>query len=53
MSETDSASHQQAFSDLSMIERTVLDFLENLKEGADSELQASIDRVMEAIVSGA
>lgn len=49
---TRSTSHQEAFGNLSMIERTVLDFLEDLGEGADSDLQESINDVEEAVLNG-
>jgi hypothetical protein len=46
-----SASHQEAFRELSLIEQTVLDFLLNLEEDADNDLQASIEDVKEAVLN--
>lgn len=49
---TRSFSHQEAFGELSMIEQTVLGFLQGLEDDADDDLQASIEDVKEAVLNG-
>ena len=43
--------HKEAYQDLSMIETTVMDFLQNLRRDADSELEHAIDVVQEEIMN--
>jgi len=40
-----STTHQEAFQDLSMIEITVLEFLEDMEETADESLKESIEEI--------